>query len=123
MEIIITVIGIATWFSGVSLIKNTTKTIQIVSSILLLIMSIGLFIVFRQHSPKQFANVFLTPQYAFMAIGIALAQIGSVPLINHLMPNNEDIELTPMRVIMLILFANIILAVIIAITNNLMFVK
>lgn len=123
MEIIITVIGIATWFSGVSLIKNTTKTIQIVSSILLLIMSIGLFIVFRQRSPKQFANVFLTPQYAFMAIGIALAQIGSVPLIKHLMPNNEDLELTPLRVIMLILFANIILAVIMAITNNLMFVK
>lgn len=123
MEIIITVIGIATWFSGVSLIKNTTKTIQIVSSILLLIMSIGLFIVFRQRSPKQFANVFLTPQYAFMAIGIALAQIGSVPLIKHLMPNNEDLELTPLRVIMLILFANIILAVITAITNGLMLVK
>jgi hypothetical protein len=123
MEIIITVIGIATWFSGVSLIKNTTKTIQIVSNILLLIMSIGLFIVFRQRSPEQFANVFLTPQYAVMAIGIALAQIGSVPLIKHLMPNNEDLELTPLRVMMLALFANIILAVVMAITNGLMLVK
>lgn len=123
MEIIITVIGIATWFSGVSLIKNTTKTIQIVSSILLLIMSIGLFIVFRQRSPEQFANVFLTPQYAFMAIGVTLAQIGSVPVIKHLMASKEDLELTPLRVMMLALFANIILAVVMAITNGLMLVK
>lgn len=123
MEIIITIVGVATWFSGVSLIKNTTKTIQIISSILLLVMNISVFIVFRQTSPEQFANVFLTPQYAFMAIGVTLAQIGSVPVIKHLMASKEDLELTPLRVIMLVLFANIVLGVFVAVTNGLMLVK
>ena len=84
--------------------------------------NIGVFIVFRQQSPEKFANVFLTPQYAVMAGGVSFCQIGAVAVIRHFTPE-EDLELTPLRVIMLVLFANIVLAVFMAILNGLMLVK
>lgn len=122
MELIIYIVYFVTWFAGAGLIKNTNKTIQIVSSILLLLFNIGAFIVFRQASPEKFANVFLTPQYAFMAGGVSFCQIGAVAIIRHFTPE-EDLELTPLRVIMLILFANIVLGVFMAVLNGLMLVK
>ena len=122
MELIIYFVYFVTWFAGAGLIKNTSKTIQIISTVLLLLFNIGAFIVFRQQSPKQFADVFLTPQYAVMAAGVSVCQIGAVAVIRHFTPE-EDLELTPLRVIMLVLFANIVLAVFMAILNGLMLIK
>lgn len=122
MELIITFIYFVTWFAGASLIKNTNKTIQIISSILLFILNATfLFVLWRDH-PEKFANVFLTPQYAVMAAGVSFCQIGAVAVIRHFTPQ-EDLELTPLRVMMLILFANIVLGVFMAIFNDLMLVK
>lgn len=122
MELIIYFVYFITWFAGAGLIKNTTKTIQIVSTVLLLLFNIGAFIVFHQQSPEKFADVFLTPQYAVMTVGVSFCQIGAVAIIRHFTPQ-EDLELTPMRVIMLILFANIVLGVFMAVLNGLMLVK
>lgn len=80
-----------------------------------------LFVLWRDH-PKQFADVFLTPQYAVMAGGVSFCQIGAVAVIRHFTPE-EDLELTPLRVVMLILFANIILGVFMAVFNGLILVK
>lgn len=122
MELIIYFIYFVTWFAGAGLIKNTSKTIQIISTVLLLLFNIGTFIVFRQQSPEKFTNVFLTPQYAIMAGGVSVCQIGAVTVIRHFTPQ-EDLELTPLRVMMLILFANIVLGVFMAVLNGLMLVK
>ena len=122
MELIIYFVYFVTWFAGAGLIKNTSKTVQTISTVLLLLFNIGTFIVFHQQSPEKFANVFLTPQYAIMAGGVSFCQIGAVTVIRHFTPQ-EDLELTPLRVMMLILFANIVLAVFMAILNGLMLVK
>lgn len=122
MELLIPFLYFVTWFAGASLIRNSTKIIQIVSSVLLLILNAGFLFVLWQDHPEQFANIFLTPQYAVMAGGVSLCQIGAIVAIRHFAPQ-EDLELTPLRVIMLALFANIVLAVVMAITNGLMLVK
>lgn len=122
MELIIYFIYFVTWFAGAGLIKNTSKTIQIISSILLFILNAMFLFVLWQDHPKQFADVFLTPQYAVMAAGVSVCQIGAVAVIRHFTPE-EDLELTPLRVIMLILFANIVLGVFMAILNGLMLIK
>ena len=122
MELIIYFVYFVTWFAGAGLIKNTSKTIQIISSILLFILNaMFLFVLWRDH-PEKFANSFLTPQYAIMAVGVSLCQIGAVAVISHFTPE-EDLELTPLRVIMLILFANIVLAIFMAVLNGLILVK
>lgn len=122
MEIIIYFVYFVTWFAGAGLIRNTSKTVQIISNILLFILNaMFLFVLWRDH-PKQFADIFLTPQYAVMAGGVSFCQIGAVAVIRHFTPE-EDLELTPLRVMMLILFANIVLAVFMAIFNGLMLVK
>lgn len=122
MELIITFVYFVTWFAGASLIRNTTKTIQIISTVLLFILNTTfLFVLWRDH-PEKFANSFLTPQYAIMAVGVSFCQIGAIAVIRHFTPQ-EDLELTPLRVMMLILFANIVLGVFMAILNGLMLVK
>lgn len=122
MEFIIYFVYFITWFAGAGLIKNTSKTVQIISSILLFILNATfLFVLWRDH-PEKFANVFLTPQYAVMAGGVSFCQIGAVAVIRHFTPE-EDLELTPLRVMMLILFANIVLGVFMAVFNGLMLVK
>lgn len=122
MEFIITFVYFVTWFAGASLIRNSTKIIQTISIILLFILNATfLFVLWRDH-PEKFADIFLTPQYSIMAVGISLCQIGAVAVIRHFTPQ-EDLELTPLRVIMLILFANIVLAVFMAVLNGLMLVK
>lgn len=122
MEFIITFVYFVTWFAGASLIRNSTKIIQTISIILLFILNATfLFVLWRDH-PEKFADIFLTPQYSIMAVGVSLCQIGAVAVIRHFTPQ-EDLELTPLRVIMLILFANIILAVFMAVLNGLMLVK
>ena len=122
MELLIPLLYFVTWFAGASLIRNSTKIIQIVSSVLLFILNAGFLFVLWQDHPEQFADIFLTPQYAVMASGVSLCQIGAVAVIRHFAPQ-EDLELTPLRVMMLALFANIVLAVVMAITNGLMLVK
>lgn len=122
MELIIYFVYFVTWFAGASLIRNTSKTVQIISSILLFILNAAFLFVLWQDHPKQFADVFLTPQYAVMAAGVSVCQIGSVAVIRHFTPE-EDLELTPLRVVMLILFANIVLGVFMAVFNGLMLVK
>ena len=122
MELIIYFVYFVTWFAGVGLIRNTSKTVQIISSILLLLFNVGAFIVFRQQSPEKFADIFLTPQYAIMAVGVSFCQIGAVAVIRHFTPK-EDLELTPLRVVMLISLANIVLGVFMAVLNGLMLVK
>lgn len=122
MELIITFVYFVTWFAGAGLIRNTSKTVQIISTVLLLLFNIGTFIVFHQQSPEKFTDVFLTPQYAVMAAGVSFCQIGAVAIIRHFTPE-EDLELTPLRVIILTLFANIVLAVFMAVLNGLMLVK
>lgn len=122
MEFIITFVYFVTWFAGASLIRNSTKIIQTISIILLFILNATfLFVLLRDH-PEKFADIFLTPQYSIMAVGVSLCQIGAVAVIRHFTPQ-EDLELTPLRVIMLILFANIVLAVFMAVLNGLMLVK
>ena len=122
MELIIYFVYFVTWFAGAGLIKNTSKAIQIISTVLLFILNATfLFVLWRDH-PEKFADVFLTPQYAVMASGVSLCQIGFIAVIRHFMPQ-EDLELTPLRVMMLILFANIVLAVFMAVFNGLMLVK
>lgn len=122
MELIIYFVYFVTWFAGAGLIRNTSKTVQIISTALLLLFNIGTFIVFHQQSPEKFTDVFLTPQYAVMAAGVSFCQIGAVAIIRHFTPE-EDLELTPLRVMMLTLFANIVLAVFMAVLNGLMLVK
>lgn len=122
MELIIYFVYFVTWFAGAGLIRNTSKTVQIISSILLFILNAMFLFVLWQDHPKQFADIFLTPQYGIMAVGVSLCQIGAAAVIRHFTPQ-EDLELTPLRVVMLILFANIILAVFMAIFNGLMLVK
>ena len=122
MEFIITFVYFVTWFAGASLIRNTSKAIQIISTILLFILNATfLFVLWRDH-PEKFADVFLTPQYAVMAGGVSFCQIGAVAVIRHFTPQ-EDLELTPLRVMMLILFANIVLGVFMAVLNGSMLVK
>jgi hypothetical protein len=57
-----------------------------------------------------------------MAGGVSFCQIGAVAVIRHFTPE-EDLELTPLRVVMLILFANIVLGVFMAVFNGLMLAK
>lgn len=122
MELIIYFVYFITWFAGAGLIKNTSKTVQIISTVLLFILNATfLFVLWRDH-PKQFADVFLTPQYAIMAAGVSFCQIGAVAVIRHFTPQ-EDLELTPLRMMMLVLFVNIVLAVFMAVLNGLMLVK
>lgn len=122
MELIIYFVYFVTWFAGAGLIKNTSKTVQIISSILIFILNaMFLFVLWRDH-PEKFADIFLTPQYGIMAVGVSLCQIGATTVIRHFTPQ-EDLELTPLRVIMLILFANIVLGVFMAVLNGLMLIK
>lgn len=53
MELIIHFVYFITWFAGAGLIKNTSKTVQFISTALLLLFNIDIFIVFRQQSPER----------------------------------------------------------------------
>lgn len=101
--------------AGVALIKK--NRLQIFYVVMLSLITTAIFLSIAADSPKQFANVFLTHQYAIMIPVIINAQLLALDIVNYFKPK-QAITLTPLRFITLALYANFALVVIMALDNN-----
>ena len=84
---------------------------------MLSLLTIAIFLSIAADSPKQFANVFLTHQYAIMIPIIINAQLLALDIVNYFKPK-QAIKLTPLRFVNLALYANFALIVDMALDNN-----
>lgn len=117
MDIIFAILLLLMLPAGVALIKENRKGLQIFYTIALIILITFTFLNMSLDSPKQFANVFLTTDYAIMIPIIINAQLLTLNIVNYFKPK-QAITLTPLRFVTLALYANFALVVVMALDNN-----
>lgn len=115
MDIIFATLLLLMLPAGVALIKE--NRLQTFYAVMLGLITIAIFLSIAADSPKQFANVYLTHQYAIMIPVIINAQLLALDIVNYFKPK-EAIKLTLLRFINLALYANFALVVVMALDNN-----
>lgn len=115
MDIIFATLLLLMLPAGVALIKE--NRLQTFYAVMLGLITIAIFLSIAADSPKQFATVFLTHQYAIMIPVIINAQLLALNIVNYFKPK-ETIKLTFLRFINLALYANFALVVVMALDNN-----
>lgn len=115
MDIIFAILLLLMLPAGVALVKE--NRLQAFYAVMLSLITIAIFLNIAVDFPKQFANVFLTHQYAIMIPVIINAQLLALNIVNYFKPK-EAIKLTVLRFINLALYANFALVVVMALDNN-----
>lgn len=119
MDILFAILLLLMLPAGIALIKENRKGLQIFYTIALIILITFTFLSMSTDSPKQFANVFLTKDYAIMIPIIINAQLLALNIVNYFKPK-ETIKLTPLRFINLSLYANFALVFVMSLDNNIL---
>lgn len=118
-DIISAILFLSSLVAGIALLEENRKALQIFYAISLILMTSGIFLNIATDSPKQFADVFLTKDYAIM-IPIAInAQLLAVNILNYFKPK-QAIKLTPLRILNLALYANFALVFVMILDNNIL---
>lgn len=105
--------------AGLEILKENRKALQFFYAVIISLITISIFLSMNADSPKQFADIFLTKDYAIM-IPIAInAQLLAVNILNYFKPK-QSIKLTPIRILNLALYANFALVVVLALNNNIL---
>ena len=119
MDIIFAILFLSSLVAGIALLEENRKALQLFYAISLIIITSAIFLNIATDSPKQFADVFLTKDYAIM-IPIAInAQLLAVNILNYFKPK-QTIKLTPIRILNLALYANFALVVVMSLSNNIL---
>jgi hypothetical protein len=119
MDIISAILFLSSFVAGIALLEKNCKALQIFYAISLVLITGAIFLNIATDSPKQFADVFLTKDYAIM-IPIAInAQLLVVNILNYFKPK-QAIKLTPIRILNLALYTNFALVVIMSLSNNIL---
>ena len=66
MDIISAILFLSSLVAGIALLEENRKALQLFYAINLILMTSGIFLNIATDSPKQFADVFLTKDYAIM---------------------------------------------------------
>lgn len=117
MNIIFAILLLSSLPGGVALIKENDKALQIFYAVMISLITIAIFLNINLDSPKQFADVYLTTNYAIMIPIMINAQLLALNIVNYFKPK-EAIKLTPLRFVNLALYANFALIVVMALDNN-----